>query len=180
MALNILTRSDTPVEIVLAHDPAMILNDLEKRQKYIVDGDCDGLDVPADATRFGIRALSQVELNEATEESTREHPGIELRAMRAYSHADDTEDLTEDDFVAMREFVHFRNKKDLALIKRGLVTIDGEPVPKDAYLIFAPESDEGIYPMSLRGEMMAELASHIKRVSELGPLGKSHYKPLFG
>jgi len=181
MPLNVLTRSDAPVIIVLASDPAvMVANSEEELARYQGHGHGDKLVIPADAARIGVRALSQVEMNEATEEATRDHPGIELRAMRAYSHADDAGELTEEDFSSMQEFAAFRTKKELALIKRGLVSIDGEKVGEDGWRIFAPESEEGIYPMSKRGEMMAELAAHIKRLSDLGPLGESRYSLRFG
>lgn len=180
MALNVLTRSDTPVEIILSCDPAVMLaNGEDALKQYLEHGHGDTLSIPTDATRFGVRALSQVEMDEAREEASREHPSIELRAMHAYQHAGD-EALTDNDFTAMREFVAFRTLRDIALVKRGLVSIDGDKLPADGYRIFAPESDEGIYPMVKRGEMLAELASHITRISDLGPLGKSRYSLRFG
>lgn len=183
MSFKFLTRTDANFPIVLASEKCVKeanLDNLEELSNYVTGDEYSKINVPSDATKFFIRALSFKELNTIREDNKNSFPGLEESATKFFLKKEKNEEEYTSDVVLMLQRIKLKQVAyDLEIVKKGLVKIEGvdSPNPGD---FFAPESEIGIYPLEDRYSALEELASHIKRASELGPLAAPHYNPLFG
>lgn len=185
MKFTFLTRTDITIPVVLTTEACVReANATEKGVRalaeYVSGGGGEGIVIPPEATRFHIRALSYKEVTAIREGVEAQFPDIEAFLARLYLAKDREEDKMTPEILAQLARARLkRAAQDLAYVSKGLVKIDGIDLDNPGDM-FAPESDMGIYPLEDRAEAAVELATHIRRVTELGPLAVAQFKPLFG
>jgi hypothetical protein len=186
-SFTFLTRTDMTIPVVLTTEACVRdANDTEEGRAALLDyavggSGGAGLVVPPEATRFHIRALSYKEVTAIREEVEAQFPDIEAFLAKLYlaKERGDEDTMTPENLVQLSRARLKRAALDLAYVDKGLVRIDGVNMDNPGAM-FAPESDMGIYPLEDRAEATIELATHIRRVTELGPLAVAQFKPLFG
>lgn len=178
--LRFQTRTDTPFKVYLVADPGVQdLNSKEEIKAYLLDKGDLRTD-PESCTPYSIRALSYKERQSITEELDDEFEGLSGKAAVMVSK-EEVSGLTEEGLIVYKRFSLMRIAHDLKLVKAALMNVEGEEEPEGGWVsMFDPFSDTGYSPLSLRAELLTELASLIREASDLGPKARPRYKQRFG